>query len=178
MLTFLYLLICFMLPNIAWQLLNRKRLMRRKNPIRHIVWTYIFWVYCALTIHVTGIGTIWDIISYKGIAGGFNLIPFSSVGSMLATLWENPRLDVLWVVIYNLGGNIVMFLPLGFLLPELWQRCQQFWRCIGAVALIMTCVELVQLFTLRGFCETDDVMLNVLGGAIGFGIWHLTGEKA
>ena len=80
MLTFLYLLICFMLPNIAWQLLNRKRLMRRKNPIRHIVLTCIFWGYCALTIHVTGIGTIWDIISYKEITGGFNLIPFSSDG--------------------------------------------------------------------------------------------------
>lgn len=119
-----------------------------------------------------GIVDYWEQVSAR-----INLIPFSSVGSMLATLWENPRLDVLWVVIYNLGGNIVMFLPLGFLLPELWQRCQQFWRCIGAVALIMTCVELVQLFTLRGFCETDDVMLNVLGGAIGFGIWHLTGEK-
>ena len=53
------------------------------------------------------------------VSGRINLIPFSSTGSMLLTLWRNPRPDVLWVVIYNLGGNIVMFLPLGFLLPEL-----------------------------------------------------------
>ena len=96
MLTFLYLLICFMLPNIAWQLLNRKRLMRRKNPICHIVLTCIFWGYCALTIHVTGIGTIWDIISFKEITGGFNLIPFSSEGIKTYIL------------------NVLMLMPLGF----------------------------------------------------------------
>lgn len=112
------------------------------------------------------------------VSNRFNLIPFSSMGSMLVTLWENPRPDVLWVVVYNLGGNIVMFLPLGFLLPELWRKYRRFWRCMGAVALIMTCVELVQLFTLRGFCEVDDVMLNVLGGAIGFGIWKLCNRKS
>ena len=102
-----------------------------------------------------------------------NLIPFSSMGSMLVTLRENPRPDVLWVVIYNLGGNIVMFLPLGFLLPELWQRFRRFLPCVGMVALMMTCVELIQLFTLRGFCEVDDVLLNVLGGAIGYGFWKM-----
>lgn len=112
------------------------------------------------------------------VSGRINLVPFSSTGSMLSTLRENPRPDVLWVVIYNLGGNIVMFLPLGFLLPELWTKYRRFWRCIGAVALIMTCVELTQLFTLRGFCEVDDVMLNVLGGAIGFGIWTLFNRKS
>ena len=112
------------------------------------------------------------------VSGRINLIPFSSTGSMLLTLWRNPRPDVLWVVIYNLGGNIVMFLPLGFLLPELWTKFRGFWHCIGAVAVIMACVELIQLFTLRGFCEVDDVMLNALGGAIGFGIWKYCNRKS
>ena len=112
------------------------------------------------------------------ISTRINLVPFSSMGSMLSTLRENPRLDVLWVVIYNLGGNIAMFLPMGFLLPELWAKYRNFRRCVGAVALIMTCVELTQLFTLRGFCEVDDVMLNVLGGAIGFGIWTICNRKS
>ena len=110
-------------------------------------------------------------------AGRVNLIPFRSMVSMLRTLAENPRWDVLWVVIYNLGGNIVMFVPLGFCLPGLWERFRKFSRCMLAVALIMTCVELAQLFTLRGFCEVDDVMLNVLGGAIGYGLWYAMDRK-
>ena len=104
------------------------------------------------------------------LSGRINLIPFSSIGSMLRTLRENPRMDVLWVVIYNLVGNIVMFIPLGFFLSALWENLRSFWRCMAAVALIMSAVELAQLLTLRGFCEIDDVLLNLLGAAIGFGL--------
>lgn len=97
-----------------------------------------------------------------------NLVPFSSMGSMLRALWHNPYPSVIWTVVYNIGGNICMFVPLGFFLRILFPGCRRFWRCMAAVALIMTVVELCQLFTLRGFCEVDDVMLNVLGAAIGW----------
>ena len=72
--------------------------------------------------------------------------------------------------VYNIGGNIIMFVPLGFFLRALFSRCRKFWRCMGAVAVIMTAVELCQLFTLRGFCEIDDLMLNLLGAALGWTI--------
>ena len=97
-----------------------------------------------------------------------NLVPFSSMGSMLHTLWHNPYPAVLWTVIYNIGGNIVMFVPLGFFLRFLFPGCRRFWRCMGVVALIMSTVELCQLLTLRGFCEVDDVLLNLLGAALGW----------
>ena len=102
------------------------------------------------------------------LAGRVNLIPFSSMGSMLRTLWYNPYPAVLWTVVYNIGGNIAMFVPLGFFLRVLFPKCRSFPGCMGTVALIMSTVELCQLFTLRGFCEVDDVMLNVLGAAIGW----------
>ena len=97
-----------------------------------------------------------------------NLVPFSSMGSMLRTLWRNPYPGVLWTVVYNIGGNIAMFVPLGFFLRVLFPKCRSFPGCMGTVALIMSTVELCQLLTLRGFCEVDDVMLNVLGAAIGW----------
>ena len=102
------------------------------------------------------------------LSGRINLVPFSSMGSMLRALWHNPYPGVLWTVVYNIGGNIVMFVPLGFFLRALVVKCRKFWRCMGAVAVIMTCVELCQLFTLRGFCEIDDLMLNLLGAAMGW----------
>ena len=97
-----------------------------------------------------------------------NLVPFSSMGSMLRALWYNPYPSVLWTVVYNIGGNICMFVPLGFFLRILFPGCRRFWRCMAAVTVIMTTVELCQLLTLRGFCEVDDVMLNLLGTAIGW----------
>lgn len=102
------------------------------------------------------------------LGGRLNLVPFSSMGSMLRALWFNPYPNVLWTVVYNIGGNICMFVPLGFFLRILFPRCRSFLRCMAAVAVIMSVVELCQLFTLRGFCEVDDVMLNVLGAAVGW----------
>lgn len=101
-------------------------------------------------------------------AGRINLVPFSSMGSMLRTLWYNPYPAVFRTVVYNIGGNIVMFVPLGFFLSTLFPKCRRFWRCMGTVAVIMSVVELCQLFTLRGFCEVDDVILNLIGAAIGW----------
>ena len=104
------------------------------------------------------------------LSGRVNLIPFTSTGKMLRTLWYNPYPAVLWTVVYNIGGNIIMFVPLGFFLRALVSRCRKFWRCMGTVAVIMTCVELCQLVALRGFCEIDDLMLNLLGAAMGWTI--------
>ena len=110
-----------------------------------------------------------EITDYFGqLLGRVNLVPFSSVGSMLRTLWHHPYPSVLWQVVYNIGGNIIMFVPLGFFLRALFPKCRKFLRCMGTVAVIMATVELVQLVTLRGFCELDDVMLNILGAAIGW----------
>ncbi len=102
------------------------------------------------------------------LAGRVNLVPFASVGSMLHNLRHYPTLPVLWQVVYNIGGNIAMFVPLGFFLQKLLPSCRGFLRCMGTVAGIMSMVELCQLLTLRGFCEVDDVMLNVAGAALGW----------
>ena len=136
---------------------------------RKMLWagfaTYLLLMLWLLFIRHRGI----PVVDYwPQLAGRVNLIPFSSMGSMLRTLWHNPYPAVWRVVIYNIGGNIVMFVPLGFFLRALCPGCRRFWRCMGTVAVIMTAVELCQLFTLRGFCEVDDLMLNLLGAAIGW----------
>ena len=107
---------------------------------------------------------------WSQLPGRVNLIPFSSMGSMIRTLWNYPQPRVAWLVVYNIGGNIAMLVPLGFFLRSLLPCCRRFWRCMAAAAGIMTAVELVQLFTLRGFCEVDDLILNLTGAAIGWWI--------
>ena len=127
--------------------------------------SYILLMLWLLFIRYRGV----EVTDYWGqLPGRVNLIPFSSIGSMLRTLWYNPYPAVLWTVVYNIGGNIVMFVPLGFFLRVLFPKCRRFLNCMGTVAVIMTAVELCQLFTLRGFCEIDDLMLNLLGAAMGW----------
>ena len=136
---------------------------------RKILWAgfsaYLLLMLWLLFIRLRGIA----VTDYWGqVAGRVNLIPFSSMGSMLRTLWHYPYPSVLWTVAYNIGGNIAMFVPLGFFLRALFPKYRRFWRCMGAVARIMSGVELCQLLTLRGFCEVDDVILNLVGAAIGW----------
>ena len=133
---------------------------------------YIFLMLWLLFVRLRGV-TVTDY--WAQLPGRVNLVPFSSVGSMLRNLWHYPYPSVLWTVVYNIGGNIVMFVPLGFFLRALVPGCRSFWRCMGMVAVIMTAVELSQLFTLRGFCEVDDLILNLLGAALGFRIAKKSG---
>ena len=136
---------------------------------RKILWVgfaaYILLMLWLLFIRWRGV-TVTDY--WTQLSGRVNLVPFSSMGSMLRTLWHYPYRAVLWTVVYNIGGNIIMFVPLGFFLRALFPGCRGFWRCMGAVTVIMTIVELTQLLTLRGFCELDDLILNLLGAAIGW----------
>ena len=73
----------------------------------------------------------------------------------------------------NLGGNVIMFIPLGFFLPRVFPRFQKLWRTILLTTLIITVVELTQLFTLLGVCDIDDLTLNVMGAIIGYIIHKL-----
>ena len=70
--------------------------------------------------------------------------------------------------IINLGGNVIMFIPLGFLLPRAFPKLKKFFRCFFTAALIIILVEVAQLFTLLGSCDIDDLILNMAGILLGF----------
>lgn len=99
-----------------------------------------------------------------------NLIPFQTI-RLFWQLLGSPRYRLQAIV--NLGGNVVMFFPLGFLLPRVFPPLDRLWKTLLATALIITAVELTQLFTLLGSCDTDDLILNTLGAAVGYGLHRL-----
>ena len=69
-------------------------------------------------------------------------------------------------------NNILVFIPFGALLPEKrWK-----WLLLTAV-LLSAVIEAVQYALNLGWCEIDDVICNVLGAAIGFGLWKLIKGK-
>ncbi|WP_329624882.1 VanZ family protein [Streptomyces sp. NBC_01255] len=69
----------------------------------------------------------------------------------------------------QLGGNIVLGMPFGMLLPVLAPRARGLVRVIAVTALVMAVVELVQgaLITGRAF-DIDDVLLNTTGALLGY----------
>jgi len=72
----------------------------------------------------------------------------------------------------NLVGNVVGFIPLGLLLPLLfnWKRG---WQAVFGVFLISLSFELAQLLFALGVFDVDDLILNTLGGLIGYIIYWI-----
>lgn len=112
---------------------------------------------------------------WEQITRQLNLIPFRTLRLFAGLLDSGVRVYIRMAVI-NLGGNIIMFVPLGFLLPRVFPRLSSLPRVMLTTAAIITAVELVQLFTLVGSCDIDDLILNVFGSALGFGV-HKCAKK-
>ncbi|MBV2357265.1 VanZ family protein [Streptomyces sp. J2-1] len=97
-----------------------------------------------------------------------NLRPGSSVQAYLA--YGQP-MDT----IKQIGGNVLLGVPFGILVPVLAPRARGMVRVVALTALVMLMVELVQgaLVTGRAF-DVDDVILNTTGALIG---WLILGRR-
>lgn len=102
-----------------------------------------------------------------------NLEPLRTIRLFIRVLLYDSSEYNIRLAIVNLFGNIALFIPLGYFLPRLWVSLRKWWRTWLATLVIMTTVELTQHFTLRGTCDVDDLILNLLGAAIGYGIFCL-----
>lgn len=106
-------------------------------------------------------------IRYNIHHGRVNLTPFSTM-----KLYMSPNMPAKYAVI-NLLGNLAGFIPLGILLPLLFVKLRSATATIFTVLLISLSFEILQLFGMLGVCDIDDLILNTLGGAIGYGIYLL-----
>ncbi len=71
----------------------------------------------------------------------------------------------------NLFGNILIFVPFGYLLPMTFERCRRFWCALGLTFLFVAGIEVFQLFSAFGAFDVDDILLNCLGSGIGYGVY-------
>ena len=76
----------------------------------------------------------------------------------------------------NARGNIVLFFPLGLLIPLVWRRLR-FWKGIQIAIAFSTCIELVQLLS-RAWgsnrtADVNDVLLNSFGACLGLALVSL-----
>lgn len=98
--------------------------------------------------------------------GRFSFLPFASIMQLVQ---QTDRATAL----KNIAGNIVMFVPLGLLLPLLFQRLRSAGALVWRVALISIAIEVVQLPTRVRATDVDDVFLNVTGALIGYSVFLL-----
>lgn len=73
----------------------------------------------------------------------------------------------------NLVGNAMLFMPMAVFLPCLFRSMQKLWLFALTMFLLLVAVEALQLLLACGSCDVDDVLLNLAGTLIVFGILKL-----
>ncbi|MEW5553486.1 VanZ family protein [Peribacillus frigoritolerans] len=92
-----------------------------------------------------------------------NVVPFKTIifYLFLADINFNMRIE-------NLVGNIIGFVPFGFILPLLSKKFLTFKPFIIATFSLSFTYEILQLLFEFGSFDVDDLILNTLGGVFGY----------
>ena len=72
-----------------------------------------------------------------------------------------------FAVFANLAGNILIFVPYGFFV-SVASRERGFFKTLFFSMGLSLCVEIIQLFTRVGSFDVDDILLNTIGGVLGY----------
>lgn len=72
-----------------------------------------------------------------------------------------------WVSFANLFGNVLIFMPFGFFMP-MASRYRSFFLTLFYSFGLSLLVETFQLITKVGSFDVDDLLLNTVGGVIGY----------
>lgn len=126
----------------------------------------------TVLIYLLGVGLVTGPSLYQLLAGCFptpklELVPFADI----AAVWRDTGTPGLGAFV-NIGGNFILLLPLGFLLPLFWLYFAKAKRTILFAFGLSLSIELIQLVA-GGVTSVDDLMLNTAGAALGFALAKL-----
>jgi glycopeptide antibiotics resistance protein len=131
------------------------------------------WVYkCLKLISVIGFILYISYLAYLTLfdysyGRGFthcsiNIIPLKTIKQFFTSSYN-------WhIVLVNIIGNIVAFVPMGFLLPIVFSKLFDLRRVLIVVLMATFSIEALQYVTRVGTADIDDIILNGLGGLLGY----------
>ena len=102
-----------------------------------------------------------------------NLVPFRTIRRFARLLIPPVRPYLVRIALHNLLGNVALFIPLGWFLPALFPALRSFPMTVLSVLVSVSCVEVLQVVFTVGICDVDDLLLNLLGAFIGYGLYRL-----
>ena len=140
------------------------------------IFKIIFIVYCIVLIYIlflcrSRVGNVWGIktFSKEHIDGMTNFIPFVTIKNYYNHI--NSGILNSKIIFENLVANILMFIPMGILLPILYKdKFNKLWKILLFIIVLVLLIEFIQFVTFTGSADVDDLTLNTLGCLIGYSI--------
>lgn len=146
--------------------LGTVRLSRSLRAARGMAWL-LFWVNAACLAGILLCSRLWFGVA-NGVGGQVNLNP-------LAPFFYD-RVDWGWVA-GQVGANVLLFMPLGFLLPALFPRLRRGARLFCTAFLVTLAAEALQHLLRVGMFDVTDLAANLLGAVAGFWVWRVCGSR-
>ena len=78
--------------------------------------------------------------------------------------WNHWSISELQLILFNM----LMFAPLGFLLPLVWKKAEKLWVTLAVSLAVTALIEVFQFFTGTGIFELDDLFHNLIGSLFGY----------
>lgn len=139
----------FVVPGILLYFGYLKKSGKKQTPF-HIAAVFVFCYYLIGILTMTGIGKL------KPFSPRMVLIPFQGMIS--------GPVDTLL--------NVLLFVPLGFFLPLLYQNYSHISRAALTGFLISLSIEVIQMFG-RGATDINDLITNTVGTCVGYFLYKL-----
>jgi glycopeptide antibiotics resistance protein len=105
--------------------------------------------------------------SYNGVS--HNLIPFDTIRTYIFNL-HSYNFNT-WF--YNTFGVLLVFIPLGFLLPVVFVKMRSLRNIILTSICVSVFIEAMQYIVTLGVFDIDDIILNSLGTVLGFLLYEV-----
>lgn len=93
-----------------------------------------------------------------------NIIPFKTIVYYF-TAGNSINSDI---IVRNLLGKILLFIPWGFLLPLIFQKAKKLKVTILITLITTLIIQLIRIIFPIGIADIDNVILYVLGSSLGF----------
>jgi len=126
-------------------------------------WILLFIIYLAALLKITVIRSGFDLTNLFQ-NGTLNLAPFLDLIDIVGKYG-------LWRFTYLFIGNIIWFVPFGFLLPVIFNNKLNMLKTVLCGFCLSLIIEFLQFMLGTGFSELDDLILNTFGVFIGYIIY-------
>lgn len=149
----------------------RKKIGEQGNWVRILFVLYILIVIKVIIFkypyeELRAIASSWrrDVI-LEGL-GTANFTPFKTIKMYIDYAYKLNSVE-------NLAGNVLVFVPFGFLFPFVDREGERFFVMFVNAFVFILGIEVFQLFSAFGAFDVDDILLNCLGAAVGYGIYRI-----
>lgn len=126
---------------------------------RFVWWLYTLFIFLAVAVKFTG--SFSELAERMAAGSSVNLTPFKTIRiqwQYFSSPWGRR----------NMLGNTLPFIPLGFISPVAFDTLRAPHRFFPFALLYILGIELFQLASGLGSFDVDDIMLNMLGAAVGY----------